>query len=322
MDLMRSRRKSSTRTFERDITAQYVDGGPRLVLGVLHMGALEDVPGFVRSLIAVCRSVDCNIRAVLLDCEFFSTRVFEALGKMSVGYLVPCRNTDVVVDAISEFAAGRRPVASELCITNADGVSVRYAIIITERKKRRKKSGKEKSDGEDLAPEEKFIGFVTNMQLKDSERYLKRVGIKTGYRMMEEARARTRSTKTVSRIFCFLYSVTMFNAWVRINAMLCRVRICQKDRETHDADAITNLDSGGACPARAGLQNTAGHRIATPILNICGRHQTSDLRDAVSDVQAGHTEEPFIFKMPDTCTVSGKLVCFLKNQTTNVQSCM
>ena len=66
-DLTRSRRKNSTGTFERDITAQCVDGGPRLVLGVLHMGGvLEDVPDFVRSLIAVCRSVDCNIRAVCL----------------------------------------------------------------------------------------------------------------------------------------------------------------------------------------------------------------------------------------------------------------
>ena len=41
--------------------------------------------------------------------------------------------------------------------------------------------------------------------------------------MIEEARARTRSTKTVSRIFCFLYSAVMFNAWVMINAMLCAV---------------------------------------------------------------------------------------------------
>ena len=47
---------------------------------------LEDVPGFVCSLIAVCRSVDCNIRAVLLDCEFFSTRVLGTLGRMDVGY--------------------------------------------------------------------------------------------------------------------------------------------------------------------------------------------------------------------------------------------
>ena len=223
MDLARSRRKNGTGTFERYITAQCVDDGSRLVLGVLHMGALEDVPDFVRSLIAVCRSVGCNIRAVLLDREFFSTRVFEAFEKMGVGYLVPCKNTDIVVGAIAEFAAGRRPAVSELCITNAEGTSVKYTVIMAERKKKRKKSGKEKSDGVDLRPEEKFIGFATNMQLKDSELYSKRWGIETGYRMIEKMRARTRSTNTVSRIFCFLYSVVMFNAWVMINAMLSAV---------------------------------------------------------------------------------------------------
>ena len=96
-DLTRSRRKNSTRTFERYITAQCVDGEPRLVLGVLHMGALEDVPDFVRSLIAMCHSAGCNIRAVLLDREFFSTCVFEAFEKMGVGYLVPCKNTNIVL---------------------------------------------------------------------------------------------------------------------------------------------------------------------------------------------------------------------------------
>ena len=40
---------------------------------------------------------------------------------------------------------------------------------------------------------------------------------------IEKMRARTRSSNTVSRIFCFLYSVVMFNAWVMINAMLSAV---------------------------------------------------------------------------------------------------
>ena len=41
IDLTCSRRKNGTGTFERYITAQCVDGGPRLVLGVLHMGPLR-----------------------------------------------------------------------------------------------------------------------------------------------------------------------------------------------------------------------------------------------------------------------------------------
>ena len=123
--------------------------------------------------------------AVLFDRKFFSTRVFEALEKMGVDYLAPCRNTNVVVDIVTEFAAGIRPAVSEMHITNADGVSIRYIVLITERKKKRRKSSKENSEEKDLSPEEKFIGFATNMQLKDLELYSKRCGIETGYRMME-----------------------------------------------------------------------------------------------------------------------------------------
>ena len=131
---------------------------------------------------------------------------------------------------------------------------------MAERKKKRKKSGKEKSDGVDLRPEEKFIGFATNMQLKDSELYSKRWGIETGYRMIEKMRARTRSTNTVSRIFCFLYSVVMFNAWVMINAMLSAVSKPVKNKRQGnacDADAAANRDNSSACPTRAELQNAA-----------------------------------------------------------------
>ena len=175
IDLARSRRKNVTGTFERYITVQCVDGEPRLVLGVLHVGVLEDVPDFVRDLIAVCRSVGCSIMTVLLGREFFSTRVLEALGKMGVSYIAPCKNTDIVVDAIAEFAAGKRPVASELYITNADGVSVRYAMITAERNKKRRKNTK--SAGTDLRLEERFIGFATSMHLGDPEPYSKRQGI-------------------------------------------------------------------------------------------------------------------------------------------------
>ena len=76
--------------------------------------------------------------------------------------------------------------------------------------------------------------------------------------MIEKMRARTRSTKTVSRIFCFLYSVVMFNAWVMINAMLSAMsKPVEKTRKRMDPDAAANRDNSSACPARAELQNAA-----------------------------------------------------------------
>ena len=57
--------------------------------------------------------------------------------------------------------------------------------------------------------------------------------------MIEKMRARTRSTKTVFRIFCFLYFVVMFDAWVMINAMLSAVS--KPDRKTRKRMTQTQL---------------------------------------------------------------------------------
>ena len=37
--------------------------------------------------------------------------MFDELG---TGYIVPCKNTDPVVNALDDFAAGRRPAVSEM----------------------------------------------------------------------------------------------------------------------------------------------------------------------------------------------------------------
>ena len=224
------------------------------MLGVLHMGVLEDVPDFVRDLIAVCRSVGCSIRAVLLDREFFSTRVFEALEKMGVGYLVPCKNTDVVVGAIAEFAAGRRPAVSELYITNADGVSVRYTIIITERKKRRKKKQQGKVR-RCRSPSGGGVHRVCHQHAAPGCRtVLQEMGHRDGIphdRGDEGPHAQHQCRVQDILLFVFCGDVQCVGDDKR-NA-LCRVQTCRKDKETHDTDAAANRDNSSACPARTAL---------------------------------------------------------------------
>ncbi len=151
----------------------------------------------------------------MLDREFFTVGVMGALGYMDIKYMVPCRNMDSVVDAIAEFAADKRSRVSEFTITGGGGMEVPYTMIITERKK--KKKGKD--DGE-LPPLERCIGFATNTPDVDPDWYGNRWGIETGYRMIEDTRAKTHSKNPIARLLCFVYSVTVFNAWVMANATL------------------------------------------------------------------------------------------------------
>ena len=54
----------------------------------------------------------------------------------------------------------------------------------------------------------------------DVEEYSKRWTIETGYRLVENARAKSFGSNRPARLFCFLNSLTMFNAWVLVNAQL------------------------------------------------------------------------------------------------------
>ena len=99
---------------------------------------------------------------------------------------------------------------SESVIVGGDGREVSYTMTITERKKKKKK----KDDDDELLPHEKYIGFATNVPDVDPDSYGNRWGIETGYRMIENTRAKTHSKNPAARLLCFVYSVAIFNAWV------------------------------------------------------------------------------------------------------------
>ena len=118
-ELVRSKSKGRTGTFERYVVAQCVRPGVQLALALLHMPALEDTADYVRRAITACRGTGAEIGTVMLDREFFSTDVIGTLGELGVGYLVPCVNTPNVVDAITEFSKGERLPVSRFRMTKS-----------------------------------------------------------------------------------------------------------------------------------------------------------------------------------------------------------
>ena len=217
-ELVRSKSKGRTGTFERYVVAQCVRPGVQLALALLHMPALEDTADYVRRAITTCRGTGAEIGTVMLDREFFSTDVIRTLGELGVGYLIPCVNTPNVVDAITEFSKGERPQVSGFRIAKSKNDYAEYTMIITERKRKSKKRRKAESCEEE--PEERYIAFATNRPGIDVDRYAERWMIETGFRMVENERVRTRSRSVTVRTLCFLYSLVLYNAWVLANAEL------------------------------------------------------------------------------------------------------
>ena len=96
-----------------------------------------------------------------------------------------------------------------------------YHMIIAEKKRVRKESeGAKNGDKKAGAPEDRYIAFATNAPWMDVEEYSKRWTIETCYRLVENARAKSFGSSRPARLFCFLYSLMLFNAWVLVNAQL------------------------------------------------------------------------------------------------------
>ncbi|MDE0401163.1 MAG: hypothetical protein OXL96_25490 [Candidatus Poribacteria bacterium] len=227
-ELVRSKNKSGTTWFERYITIQSVTPGLRLVLGALPMPALGEKADFVRQLVHMCKAHGIRIGVVMADREFFATGVIRVFEDEDLRYLVSCRNTGAVVDALNDFAghAGFFP-ARDMVISDGRSEVGYIGRIVGRRNGTRYGGLGEEEDGgsapsidywdPSLEPCQRYIMFATNDPELDVEMYAMRWGIETGYRMIENARPKTRSTRPEIRAFCFLYGVMMFNAWVMIN---------------------------------------------------------------------------------------------------------
>ena len=209
-ELLRSKSKKGTWKFEAYITAQCVDAGSRLTLAVLPIGMGDSTAEFVRKITQICRRQNIKIRCFLMDREFFSAYVLNNMNSDNQRYVVPCKNTYNVVDALNEFDRRIRDGTSNVTLEGKD-VSVKYVMVIEKRTSRKDKSP-------DAEAKERYIGFAANSNETDVAAYLKRWGIETGYRMIENLRLKTRSTRPAARLFCFVASVILFNQWVILNA--------------------------------------------------------------------------------------------------------
>ena len=209
-----SKYKNGTKYFERYITIHCVNDGLRLALGCLRVPAGASVPKMVRSLIDQCMKDGIVIKLCLFDREFFTVQTISALNELGIPYLMPCRNSQGVVETLNRFDQGGPPRDAIPCtLKGADGTAS-YNMVVTTRRKR--DSGKSKSK----APEDRFIGFATNMPWVDVIIYAVRWGVESAYAQIEAMRAKTRSRNPGTRLFCFIYSLMVFNAWVMARILL------------------------------------------------------------------------------------------------------
>lgn len=221
--ITRGKRKAGTNRFETYATMQCVEEGRRAQIACTHFKALDDNAETVVSLLGRARLQEVDVSLLLLDREFFSSSMMASLDRIGQRFLMPCRLTRGVKEAIREHARGERKKVSrfELVPSRSSGrEAAPFNLVILPRRG---------SEGE-KDPLKRFIAFATNIprrfvmwnvrRLPDD--YRGRWGIETGYSNVEGFRAKTTSRSHSLRLLYFFYALILYNAWLLANMMLAR----------------------------------------------------------------------------------------------------
>lgn len=219
--LTRGRQKDGTMKFETYATIQCVEEGKRAQLACTHVMILDDNADVIAGLLEQARLQDIEVSLLLLDREFFSASVIARLNKLGQRFLMPCKLTRGIKEAIREYAQGRRRKVSAYALVPSERRETGpFNLIILPRK------GSES----ETDPLKRYIAFATNIPRRFvmwnvrriPDDYRRRWGIETGYSGVERLRARTTSRDHSIRLLYFFYALILYNAWLLANLIIAR----------------------------------------------------------------------------------------------------
>jgi hypothetical protein len=226
--LRRGKRKDGTTTrFETYATLQCVEEGRRAQIACEQTGLFDENADVIESLVTRSRLEGIRIYLLLVDREFFSSKVMNRMNnKLRQRFLMPCKLTSGVKRALEEYARGERKMISRYTLNPSakeegeDPASFNLVIL--------PKAGCGNEDEKD--PSKRFIPFATNISLGDilwnirrlPKDYRCRWGIESGYVGVEQLRARTTSRNHSLRLLFLYYALILYNVWLLVNLQLAK----------------------------------------------------------------------------------------------------
>jgi putative transposase len=198
-----------------------VEAGRRLTIYSKTVNQFSEKAEVVEKLIFEAKARGIHISIVLLDRGFFTIDVIQTLKRLGVYFIIPAIKNDKVKEAMlcydekepaKRFILGdrRKSVCFNLYLYK------RSAVQLPKKKK--------------LIVSDLYFGFATNLPKSSAvtlpsfipSEYRRRWGIETGYRVQDNAEAKTTSTNYKLRLIYQMTSVLLYNVWHYANFLLCR----------------------------------------------------------------------------------------------------
>ena len=206
-----------------------VEAGRRLTIYSCTVNQFSEKLQVVEKLICEARARSVHISIVLLDRAFFTVDVIETLKRLGVYFIIPAVKNDTVKEAMQNYDE-KQPAKRFTLGNKRRGVTFNLYLY--------KRSALQLPKKKKLTVSDLYFGFATNLPRSYAiklpsfipSEYRRRWGIETGYRVQDNAQAKTTSTNYKLRLIYQMTSVLLYNVWHYANFLLCRALKRQFDK--------------------------------------------------------------------------------------------
>lgn len=206
-----------------------VEPGRRLTIYSMTVNQFSEKAEVVEKLICEAKARGIHIRIVLLDRAFFTVDVIEMLKRLGVYFIIPAVKNNAVKQTMLNY--DEKQPAKRFTLGNKRRSATfnlyLYKRYVEQLPKKRK-----------LTVSDLYFGFATNLPRSLAiklasfipSEYRRRWGIETGYRVQDNALAKTTSTNYKLRLVYQMTSILLYNVWHYANFLLCRALKKQFDK--------------------------------------------------------------------------------------------